>query len=44
MFKDLREAFEESYGLEVFHDLDYKAALAQSNPHHKVRNLLAMCA
>ena len=37
MFKDLRKHFAGSYGLELFGDLDYRAALAQSNPHHKAR-------
>lgn len=37
MFKDLRKHFARSYGLELFGDLDYQAALVQSNPHHKVR-------
>ena len=36
MFKDLKKHFAKSYGLELFGDLDYQAALVQSNPHHKV--------
>ena len=41
LFKDLRKTFEQSYGVELFTDMDYKAAMAQSNPHHKVaRHLL----
>ena len=39
MFKDLRKHFAGSYGLELFGDLDYQAALVQSNPHHKVCEL-----
>ena len=36
LFKDLRENFEHSHGVELFSDLDYQVAMAQSNPHHKV--------
>ncbi|CAK0786745.1 hypothetical protein CVIRNUC_009959 [Coccomyxa viridis] len=35
LFKDLRKTFGQSYGVELFTDLDYKVALAQSNPYHK---------
>ena len=41
LFKDLKKTFEHSYGVELFTDLDYKVAMAQSNPHHKVLHFAA---
>ena len=41
LFKDLRKTFGQSYGVELFTDLDYKVALAQSNPYHKVLHFVA---
>ena len=43
LFKDLRERFSSSYGVELWHDLDYQAAMAQSNPHHQVGTFLCWC-
>ncbi len=37
MFKNLERHYAKSYGLELFGDLDYQAALVQSNPRYKVR-------
>ena len=37
MFKNLERHYAKSYGLELFVDLDYQAALVQSNPRYKVR-------
>ena len=39
MFKNLERHYARSYGLELFGDLDYQAALVQSNPRYKVRLL-----
>jgi hypothetical protein len=39
MFKDMREYFDKYYGVEMWKDLDWSAALLQSNPIHQVRTL-----
>ena len=43
LFKDLRKRFSSSYGVELWHDLDYQAAMAQSNPHHQVGSFWRFC-
>lgn len=37
LFKNLTEEFQHSYGVELWLDFDWTAALLQSNPYHKVR-------
>ena len=37
MFQNIERHYAKSYGLELFGDLDYQAALVQSNPRYKVR-------
>ncbi len=37
MFNDVKERTAKSYGVEMVRDLDYSAALIQSNPYHRVR-------
>lgn len=37
MFKDMKESFNADYGVEMWKDLDWSAALLQSNPNHQVQ-------
>lgn len=41
MFKNMTAYFEPHYGVEMWKDLDWSAALLVNNPHHKVGSLWA---
>jgi xyloglucan fucosyltransferase len=37
MFSDIKKLYSQSYGVELYHDLDWRAPLFQSNPIYTVR-------
>lgn len=42
MFKNMTEFFNKHYGVEMWKDLDWSAALLVNNPHHQVSNALPL--